>query len=121
MLYEIDKVHKTKTSENNFKIRYTFSGNEQNSAVPKKIKKNVGGNGLTKHPIITYEVSKDDYVHKLKTMKAYFDNKKTAVKLENGIKLSHAMRKCVFGISDQVRFKPASSATKTSYSIQILN
>ena len=35
--------------------------------------------------------------------------------------LSHAMRKCVFGISDQVRFKPASSATQTSYIIEILD
>ena len=33
---------------------------------------------------------------------------------------SHAMRKCVFVISDQVRFKTASSATETRYIIEIL-
>ena len=30
------------------------------------------------------------------------------------------MRKCVFGMSDQVRFKPASSASETRFIIEIL-
>ena len=34
--------------------------------------------------------------------------------------MRHPMQKSVFGISNQVRFKPASSATETSYSIEIL-
>ena len=35
--------------------------------------------------------------------------------------MSHTMWKSVFEISDQVRFKPAFSATETSYSFEILD
>ena len=35
--------------------------------------------------------------------------------------MSHAMRKCVFVVLDQTRYKPASSATQTSYTIEILD
>ena len=34
--------------------------------------------------------------------------------------MSHIMRKSVFGISDQVRLKPACSATETSYGLGIV-
>ena len=41
--------------------------------------------------------------------------------LNEMVQMSHAMWKCGFGISDQVRFKPAFSATQTSYIIGILD
>ena len=37
------------------------------------------------------------------------------------IYMSHVTRKPVFGVSDQVRLKPVSSATETSYSLEILD
>ena len=35
--------------------------------------------------------------------------------------MSHVMRKHVFRVCDQVRLKPACSATETSYSLEILD
>ena len=35
--------------------------------------------------------------------------------------MSHVMRKPVFGVCDQVRLKPACSATETSKSLEILD
>ena len=48
----------------------------------------------------------------------------TKMKITKGLvdkDMRHPMQKSVLGISNQVRFKPASSATETSYSIEILD
>ena len=42
-------------------------------------------------------------------------------KAANGLYISHVVRKPVFGVSDQVRLKPACSATEATLTLEILD